>query len=133
MRIRRFAGPGLLILIIGMLAACTGKALVVSGVDIGKEMGGIFADATDILKGVDGPSSARDALPALDQVVSNVDAVSELASRLSKQERADLAAIVNENLPKLRALIGDVNAIVGVNQVLGPTTATLVSKLAALT
>jgi hypothetical protein len=111
----------------------TMQNLVVSGVDVNKQVTDGIANLRTALGGVTDVASAQAALPKLRDVTTQIDQVDGLIERMTPEQRKLLAGIVNPLMPTLNQLFDNVLALPGVSEVLKPTIELLKAKLAMLT
>jgi Bacterial protein of unknown function (DUF937) len=107
--------------------------LMVSGVDVNKQVTGGIADLRTALGSITDVASAQAALPKLRDVTTQIDQVDGLIERMTPEQRKLLAGIVNPLMPTLNQLFDKALAIPGVSEVLKPTIELLKAKLAMLT
>ena len=107
--------------------------LMVSGVDVNKQVTDGIANLRTALGGVTDVASAQAALPKLRDVTTQIDQVDGLIERMTPEQRKLLAGIVNPLMPTLDQLFDKVLALPGVSEVLKPTIELLRAKLAMLT
>jgi hypothetical protein len=108
------------------------QSLMVSGLDIGKQVTDSINSVRTTLNGVTDVASARAALPKLQEVTAQIDRIGGMVGQLSTDQRKLLAGLVNPVMPTLNQLFDKVLAIPGVAELLKPTIDTLKVKLAAL-
>lgn len=109
------------------------KSLVLDGVDLGQQVTSVFDNLKTTLGGVTDAATAQAALPKLEEAVKSVDGLSGMLSKLSAEQKAMLAGLINAGLPTLKELIAKVLAIPGVGDVLKPAADALVGKIETLT
>jgi Bacterial protein of unknown function (DUF937) len=109
------------------------QSLVVSGVDVSKQVTDSIANLRSTLGGVTDVASAQAALPKLRDITAKIDQVDGLIEQMTPEQRKLLAGIVSPLTPTLNQLFDKVLAIPGVGEVLKPTIGLLKSKLAMLT
>jgi len=113
--------------------ATIAQNIVVSGVDVSKQVTDSIANLRSTLGGVTDAASAQTALPKLRDITTQTDQINGLIGRMTPEQRKLVAAIVNPAMPALNQLFDKVLAIPGVNEVLKPTIDLLKAKLALLT
>jgi Bacterial protein of unknown function (DUF937) len=111
----------------------TAQSLMVSGVDIGKQVTDSITSLRTALGSVTDAASAQAALPNLRDVTAQIDKVDGMTGQLSLEQRKLLAGLVNPVMPTLNQVFDKVLAIPGVAEVLKPAIDALRVKLAALT
>jgi hypothetical protein len=109
------------------------QSLMVSGLDLGKQVTDSIASLRTTLGSVTDTASAQAALPKLRDVTAQIDKVDGLIGQLSPEQRKTLAGMVNPVMSALNGLFDKVLAIPGVGDVLKPTIDLLKNRLAALT
>jgi len=107
--------------------------IMVSGVDVGKQVTDSIASLRSTLGSVTDAASAQTALTKLRDITTQIDQVDGLIGRMTPEQRKLVAAIVNPVMPTLNQLFDKVLAIPGVSEVLKPTIDLLKTKLAMLT
>jgi hypothetical protein len=110
----------------------TAQSLMVSGLDIGKQVTDSISSLRTTLGGITDVASAQAALPKLQEVTAQIDKVGGMTGQLSPEQRKLLAGLVNPLMPTLNQLFDKVLAIPGVAQMLKPTIDVLKDRLAAL-
>jgi len=102
------------------------------GVDVGKQITNSIASLRTTLDGVSDVTSAKAALPKLQEVAAQIDKTGGEVGQLSADQRKLLAGLVNPMMPAFNQLCDKVLAIPGVAEVLKPSVDTLKAKLTAL-
>jgi hypothetical protein len=110
----------------------TAQSLMVSGLDIGKQVTDSISSLRTTLGGITDVASAQAALPKLQEVTAQIDKVAGMTGQLSPEQRKLLAGLVNPFMPTLNQLFDKVVAIPGVAEMLKPTIDVLKDRLAAL-
>jgi hypothetical protein len=113
----------------GMTAA---QNLMVSGVDLRKQVTDSIASLRTTLDGINDVSSAETALPKLQELTAQINKVEGLADQLSPEQRKLLTGLVGPLMPTLNQLFDKVLAIPGVAEVLSPSIVALKTKLTAI-
>ena len=111
----------------------TTQSLTVGGLDIGKQVTDSITNLRTTLAGITDASSARAALPKLQEATAQIDKVDALLGQLSPEQRKVLAGMVTPLIPSLNQLFDKVLAIPGVAELLKPTIDALKAKVAMLT
>jgi Bacterial protein of unknown function (DUF937) len=106
--------------------------LMVSGVDLRKQVTDSIASLRTTLDGINDVSSAQTALPKLQEVTAQINKVEGLADQLSPEQRTLLTGLVGPLMPTLNRLFDKVLAIPGVAEVLNPSIVALKAKLTAI-
>jgi len=109
----------------------TAQSLVVSGLDIGKQVNDSIASLRTTLNGITDAASAQAALPKLREVTAQIE-VDAMIAQLSPEQRKLVAGLVNPVMPTLNQLFDKVLAIPDVGELLKPAIDVLKAKLAAL-
>jgi hypothetical protein len=112
--------------------ATIGQNLVVSGIDVGKQVTDSIANLRSTLGGVTDATSAQAALPKLQDITTKIDQVDGLIGRMTPEQRKLVAGIVSPLMPTINQLFEKVLAIPGVSEVLKPTIDLLKAKIAML-
>ena len=110
----------------------TTQSLMVSGLDIGKQVTDSISSLRTTLGGITDVASAQAALPRLREVTAQIDKVAGMTGQLSPEQRKLLAGLVNPLMPTLNQLFDKVLAIPGVAEMLKPTIDVLKDRLADL-
>jgi hypothetical protein len=113
----------------GMTAA---QNLMVSGVDLRKQVTDSIASLRTTLDGINDVSSAQTALPKLQELTAQINKVEGLADQLSPEQHKLLTGLVGPLMPTLNQLFDKVLAIPGVAEVLRPSIVALKTKLTAI-
>ena len=113
----------------GMTAA---QNLMVSGVDIRKQVTDSVAGLRTTLDGVNDVASAQAALPKLQELTAQINKVGGLTDQFTPEQRKLLAGLVDPLMPTLNQLFDKVLAIPGVAEVLKPSIDALKAKLTAI-
>jgi hypothetical protein len=106
--------------------------LMVSGVDVGKQVTDSVTSLRTTLDGINDVSSAQTALPRLQELTSQINKVAGLADQLTLEQRRLLAGTVDPLMPALTQMFDTVLAIPGVAEVLKPSIDTMKAKLTAI-
>jgi hypothetical protein len=107
-------------------------SLMVSGLDVGKQVVDSISSLRTTLGGITDAASAQAALPKLREVTAQVGKVSGLVGQLTADQRKILAEIVNPLMPTMNQLFDKVLAIPGVTEILKPAIDALKANLAVL-
>lgn len=106
--------------------------LNVGGVDVGQQAADNLSSLRNALSGVTDVSSARAALPKLQQLTDQIGKTDGMIGSLSADQRKALANKVSPTMPEVNQLFDKVLAIPGVGDVLKPSIDTVRSKLATM-
>ena len=106
--------------------------LMVSGVDLRKQVTDSIASLRTTLDGINDVSSAETALPKLQELTAQINKVEGLADQLSPEQRKLLTGLVGPLMPTLNQLFDKVLAIPGVAEVLSPSIVALKTKLTSI-
>ena len=109
------------------------QSVVVGGVDVGKQLNDNLTALRTSLQGITDESSAKAALPKLQDVKTEVDKVANLVGQLSPEQRKFIVGLVGPAMATLNQLFDKVLAIPGVAEVLKPTIDALKANLRTLT
>jgi hypothetical protein len=112
--------------------ATPASSVVVSGVDVSKQLSDSLAALRTSLQGITDQASAKAALPNLQDVKTQVDRVTSLVGQLSPEQRKIIVGLVGPAMATLNQLFDKVLAIPGVGEVLKPTIDALKANLTTL-
>jgi hypothetical protein len=108
------------------------SSTVVGNVDVGQQLSGVVDRTSQALKSVTDATSAKNALPQLQEQIAQLDQMNGLAAQVPSDGKHALNGIVASGMPPLQQLMEKVEAIPGVADVLKPTLETLKTKLNAI-
>ena len=94
---------------------------MVSGVDVGKQVGDSLGTLRTSLQGISDVASANAALPKLQEATTQIDRVSGLLGQLSADQRKLVSGLVASAMTTINQLFDKVLAIPGVGEVVEPT------------
>lgn len=106
--------------------------VMVGQVDVAKQLSNAVDTTTKSLDAVTDASTARDALPQINDAVAQLDKVKGMTDQLPADGKKTLISIVGNAKPALQQSINRVEAMPGVSDVLKPTLDSLQTKLNAL-
>lgn len=117
-----------------MLAGCGSKTskLETGGIDANDVLTNLLDRTTRILSDVNNTLAAEEALPQLEKVNEGYDDLIKEAKNLSPGARQDLADQAAKAMPGLKDNARRINAMKGVDEVLGPVMNEMVGKLSQL-
>jgi type VI protein secretion system component VasK len=107
------------------------QALVVGGIDLGKQLSEAFDGLKSSLAGITDAASAQAQLPNLQQLQAKLDGMTATVDSLPAAGKSALATLVSGSLPTLRSAAEQVAAIEGVGPVVKPTLDAILAKLDA--
>jgi hypothetical protein len=107
-------------------------SMLVDGVDVGQEIGGVIASLGSALSGIGDPASAEAAVSELAAQGDRLAAVGGLVEKLPPAGRQALTALLAPQFAKLEALVKQVMEIPGVGPVLGPMVMPLMAQISGL-
>ncbi len=106
------------------------------GVDLSEITGGIegiFGKATETFSGVTDLDSATAAVPALEDVGSQVSGLTDVIGRLPDAAKGPVGSVISNGLSALQPIIDKVIAIPGVGPILEPIVGPMLETLSSLT
>jgi hypothetical protein len=112
--------------------ATQASSVVVGGVDVSKQLSDSLAALRTSLQGITDETSAKAALPNLQEVKTQVDKVTNLFGQLSPEQRKIIFGLVGPAMATLNQLFDKVLAIPRVGEVLKPTIDALKANLTTL-
>jgi hypothetical protein len=113
-------------------AATPTPGVVVSGVDVGKQVNDSITALRASLQSITDEASAKSALPKLHDVQTQMDKVTNLIGQLSPEQRKVIVGLVGPSMATLNQLFDKVLAIPGVGEALKPTIDALKADLTTL-
>jgi Bacterial protein of unknown function (DUF937) len=105
----------------------------VGGVDLRAQLGTTVDNVRSVLQTVTDPASAQAALPKLQEAVTQLDQVGQLAGQLPADAKRALAGISGNAMPALRDMMNKVMEQPGVRDVLKPAADALQARFERLT
>jgi len=117
-----------------ILAGCGSKTskLETGGIDANDVLTNLLDKTTRILGDVTNVDSAEEALPQLEKVIEGYDGLIKEAKNLSPNARQALADQATKAMPGMKDNARRMNAMKGVDEILGPIMNEMVGKLAQL-
>lgn len=107
------------------------QALVVGGVDLGKQLGEVVDGLKTSLGGITDAASAQAQLPTLQQLQAKLDGMTATVEGLPAEGKSALATLVSASLPTLRTTAEQIAALEGVGPVVKPVLDAIIAKLDA--
>jgi hypothetical protein len=92
----------------------------------------LFGSATKSLQAITDVDSAKAVVPKLEELTGSTDSLSQAIGSLPKSARSAIAAVVENGITELKALVEKIEAIPGVSAVIKPTIDKLMEKLSTL-
>ena len=105
---------------------------MLSGVDVGKQLGDSLAVTRHSLQGITDVTSAKAAVPVLRDATTQIDKVNSILDQLPVDQRKALVGLAATATATLNPLVDKVLAIPGVAEVIKPTVDPLKTRLADL-
>ncbi len=99
---------------------------------IGEQVSGLFSGATETLSGITDADSATAALPAIGELGSKVDSVSELFQKVPESARGPISDITQKGMGALEPIFNKTMEIPGVGDVIGGSLGPIMEKLQEL-
>jgi phage-related protein len=99
---------------------------------IGEQVTGLFSGATDTLTGITDADSATAALPAIGELGSKVDSVSELFQKVPEAARGPIGEISQKGMGALEPIFNKTMELPGVGDIIGGTMGPIMEKLQEL-
>lgn len=112
-------------------AADAAQALVLGGVDLGKQLSEAFDSLKSSLAGITDAASAQAQLPTLQQLQAKLDGMTATVEGLPAEGKTALATLVSASLPTLRSTAEQIAALDGVGPIVKPTLDAIIAKLEA--
>ncbi|MGH1481011.1 MAG: DUF937 domain-containing protein [Geminicoccales bacterium] len=106
---------------------------MVGDTDVGGELTSMFGDMTTTLSGITDVESAQAAVPALEEMSTNLDGLTGLADQLPEGALSGLSGMVDDGLSSLDGTMETLKAIPGVGDLIDPIIGQIKEKLAAFT
>lgn len=106
---------------------------MVGDVDVGGGLTSMFGDMGETLTGITDVESAKAAIPALEEMSTNLDSLTGLADQLPADAVGGVSEMVSTGLSGLDGVMEQLKAIPGVGELIEPIIATIKEKLAAFT
>ncbi len=134
MMTRAYRPLALVLALTFLLAGCGSKTskLETGGIDANDVLTNLLDRTTRIIGDVTGVKAAEEALPDLEKVNRDFDELLKEADNLSPSGRQQLADQAADAMPGLKANARRMNAMKGVDEILGPLMNEIVGKLAQL-
>ncbi len=107
-------------------------AMSVNPEEVTTQVTDLFGNATETLGGISDIDSAKAALPALGELGTSVDSVTDMIGKVPDAARGPISSIAEEGMGKLQPIIDKVMAIPGVGAVLQPVMEPIMEKLQEL-
>ncbi len=111
----------------------TVPVVVISGVDVRRELDDGLGSLKTSLDGVTDAATAQSALPTIEAAASKIDTVANAFTRATAEQKSALLGMVGPTIASLAPTFDRVMAIPGVSEVLKPTVDTIRAKLATIT
>ena len=108
------------------------QSVVVGGVDIGRQVNDSLAQLRSSLASITDLTSARAALPNLQEATAQIDKAVGIVGQLSPDQRKFVSGLITPAMATINEQFAKVLAIPGVGEVLKPTVDTLKTRLADL-
>ncbi len=99
---------------------------------IGDQVSGLFSGATDTLSGITDADSATAALPAIGELGTKVDSVTELFQKVPESARGPISDITQKGMGALEPIFNKTMQIPGVGDVIGGSLGPIMEKLQEL-
>jgi hypothetical protein len=109
------------------------QSVTVGGLDVSKQLNDSLTALRNSLQGITDDTSAKAALPKLQDVKTEFDKVANLVGKLSPEQRKIIVGLVGPATATLNQLFDKVLTIPGVGEVLKPTIDALRANLMTLT
>jgi len=106
---------------------------MVGDVDVGGELTSTFDGLTETLSGITDVASAEAAVPALEEASTGLDSLTGLADQLPEGALGGISEMVGTGMSSLDGVMGTLQAIPGVGDVVTPIIDQIKEKLAAFT
>lgn len=99
---------------------------------IGDQVSGLFSGAADTLSGITDADSATAALPAIGELGTKVDSVTELFQKVPESARGPISDITQKGMGALEPIFNKTMQIPGVGDVIGGSLGPIMEKLQEL-
>jgi hypothetical protein len=101
-------------------------------VDVAKEFGSVFTNLTSTLNGIKDETTARTALPQLEEISGNINNLSGLFGQLPDAAKTGVVSLIRDNIGGLEDTIAKVSALPGVGSVIQTVLSNIVKALTGL-
>ena len=114
-------------------SAAEAVTAMVGDIDVGGELTSMFDGMSQTLSGITDLESAEAAIPALEEMSTNLDSLTDLADQLPEGAVSGISEMVSSSLGDIDAVMESLKSIPGVGDLIEPIIATIKEKLAAFT
>ena len=107
-------------------------AMMIDGVDIGKDVTAMLGGLTPLLGGITDAATATAALPKITETAAQADKLSGLIGKLPADQKTRVSGMISTALPAIKAAVTKVMAVAGIPATLKPAVDGLIAKLEAM-
>ena len=100
--------------------------------NLGQHIENTMKTLTTTISGIKDVSSAKAAVPTLNNAINNLDTYAQMVSKLPANQQQQVKQYIGQYIPLLQDALNKVGSIPGVSNVIQPTVQKLSEKLAQL-